>query len=413
MAAFDYIALDAQGKEKKGVVEGDTARQVRQVLRDKGLTTLEITESRKKAQASNDKAKSVPGFLQRGISSTELALLTRQLATLIQAALPLDETLSAVAEQTEKQRIKSMLYAIRSRVLEGHSLAVGLGDYPKVFPELYRATVDAGEQSGSLETMLDRIASYKEKTESLKAKVRKAMTYPIAVVVVAFIVSGILLIKVVPQFESVFAGFGAELPAFTLFVIGISNFVRAYYLIMIVGLAGLFIGFAMLRRRSKPLRDTLDRLALKMPVMGNIIEKSAVARYARTLSTTFAAGVPLVEALNSVAGATGNSVYVEAVYKIRDDVSTGQQLNYAMRSTGVFPNMVNQMVAIGEESGALDDMLDKSASYYEEQVNNAVDNLTALMEPMIMSVLGVLVGGLIIAMYLPIFQLGGVVGGGG
>ena len=237
------------------------------------------------------------------------------------------------------------------------------------------------------------------------------MTYPIAVLLVAVIVSGILLIKVVPQFEDVFAGFGAELPAFTQMVIGLSEFVQAWWLAMVIGAIGLFLMFRALHRRSEALRRAIDRIALKAPVAGDIIEKSAVARYARTLSTTFAAGVPLVDALGSVAGSTGNSVYTDAVNKVRDDVSTGQQLNFSMRSTGVFPNMVTQMVAIGEESGALDDMLDKSATYYEEQVDNAVDNLTALMEPMIMAVLGVLVGGLIIAMYLPIFQLGSVVGG--
>jgi len=259
--------------------------------------------------------------------------------------------------------------------------------------------------------MLDRIATYKEKTESLKAKVRKAMTYPIAVVVVAIVVTGILLIKVVPQFEMVFAGFGAELPAFTQMVVGLSEFVQAYWLMIVAAMVAIVMGFIAVRKRSVRLREAIDKLSLKMPIAGPIIEKSAIARFARTLSTTFAAGVPLVEALNSVAGATGNSVYVKAVYRVRDDVSTGQQLNFSMKSTGVFPNMVIQMVAIGEEAGALDSMLDKAASYYEEQVENAVDNLTALMEPMIMAVLGVLVGGLIIAMYLPIFQLGAVVGG--
>jgi len=229
--------------------------------------------------------------------------------------------------------------------------------------------------------------------------------------VIAFIVSGILLIKVVPQFQDVFAGFGAELPAFTLLVIGISDFAQKWWFMVIIGIAGAISGFTFLHRRSKGLREAMDKLMLKAPIAGNIIEKSSIARFARTLSTTFAAGVPLVDALNSVAGAAGNSVYTNAVYKVRDDVSTGQQLNFSMKATGVFPNMVIQMVAIGEEAGALDDMLDKSASYYEEQVDNAVDNLTALMEPMIMAVLGVLVGGLIIAMYLPIFQLGAVVGG--
>ena len=245
----------------------------------------------------------------------------------------------------------------------------------------------------------------------MKAKVKKAMTYPIAVLCVAFIVSGILLIKVVPQFQDVFRGFGAELPAFTLFVIQISEFTQDYWLLMLAAIGGTVAGLLAVRKRSRKFRETLDRIALKLPIIGSITEKSSVARYARTLSTTFAAGVPLVEALNSVAGSTGNSVYSKAVIQIRDDVSTGQQLNFAMRNTGVFPNMIIQMVAIGEEAGALDDMLDKSASYYEEQVDNAVDNLTALMEPMIMAVLGVLVGGLIIAMYLTIFQLGAVVGG--
>ncbi len=243
---------------------------------------------------------------------------------------------------------------IRSDVSSGNTFASALRKHPVYFDDLFCNLVDAGEQSGSLETMLDRIASYKEKTESLKAKVRKAMTYPIAVVVVAVIVSGILLIKVVPQFQTVFAGFGAELPAFTMFVIHISEVVQAYWILFLLAIAAAIAGFTVARRRSKPLRDAIDRTALKMPVVGNIIEKSAVARFARTLSTTFAAGVPLVDALNSVAGATGNSVYVNAVYKVRDDVSTGQQLNFSMRSTGVFPNMVIQMVAIGEESGALD-----------------------------------------------------------
>ena len=237
------------------------------------------------------------------------------------------------------------------------------------------------------------------------------MTYPIAVLVVALVVSGILLIKVVPQFQDVFAGFGAELPAFTLLVIGFSEFTQAYWMAIVLGIGAVVSGLMFARKRSKAFRDAIDRLSLRLPVAGNIIEKSAVARFARTLSTTFAAGVPLVDALNSVSGATGNSVYTNAVLQVRDDVSTGQQLNFSMKNTGVFPNMIIQMVAIGEEAGALDDMLDKSANYYEEQVDNAVDNLTALMEPMIMSVLGVLVGGLIIAMYLPIFQLGSVVSG--
>jgi len=266
--------------------------------------------------------------------------------------------------------------------------------------------VDSGEQSGALETMLDRIATYKEKTEALKSKIKKAMNYPIAVVAIAFIVTAILLVKVVPQFEQVFAGFGAELPAFTQMVIGISEFMQQWWLIFIIGIAALGFSLSQALKRSKQLRNTVDKLMLKAPVIGNIMYESAVARYCRTLSTTFAAGVPLVEALESVAGATGNVVFTDAVNTIKEDVSSGVQLNTSMKQTGLFPAMCLQMVSIGEESGALDEMLDKVATHFETEVDNAVDGLTSLMEPIIMSVLGVLVGGLIIAMYLPIFQLG-------
>jgi type IV pilus assembly protein PilC len=321
------------------------------------------------------------------------------------------QSFDIVADGLDKPKMADLIRAIKNDVAGGSNFASALRKHPDYFDDLFCNLVDAGEQSGSLETMLDRIATYKEKTESLKAKVKKAMTYPIAVIIVAIIVSGILLIKVVPQFEQVFAGFGAELPAFTQMVINLSEFVQAWWLAIVAGIIAAIFAFAQARKRSKALRDAIDRASLKAPIAGNIIEKSAVARFARTLSTTFAAGVPLVDALNSVAGSTGNSVYTNAVLRVRDDVSTGQQLNFSMKATGVFPNMVVQMVAIGEEAGALDSMLDKAASYYEEQVDNLVDNLTALMEPMIMAVLGVLVGGLIIAMYLPIFQLGAVVGG--
>ena len=343
------------------------------------------------------------------VKPADIALFVRQMATMMRAGVPLVQAFDIVADGVDKAKLKELINTVRQDVAGGNSFAAAIRKHPDQFDELFCNLVDAGEQSGALETMLDRIATYKEKTESLKAKVRKAMTYPIAVLVVAFIVSGILLIKVVPQFEQVFIGFGAELPAFTQMVIGFSEFAQAYWWIIVMGLVGIGFFYSEIHKRSEGFRRAQDRLVLKLPVAGDIIEKSSVARYARTLSTTFAAGVPLVEALNSVAGSTGNSVYVDAVYRIRDDVSTGQQLNFSMRNTGVFPNMVNQMVAIGEEAGALDDMLDKSATYFEEQVDNAVDNLTSLMEPIIMSVLGILVGGLIIAMYLPIFQLGAVV----
>jgi type IV pilus assembly protein PilC len=400
-ATFVWEGTDKSGRKTKGEISSTTPAVAKAELRKQGINAQKV---RKKSTRS--------GLSFGGkIKPADIALFTRQMATMMRAGVPLVQAFEIVADGSDKAKLKELILAIRTDVSGGNSFASAIRRHPLYFDELFCNLVDAGEQSGALETMLDRIATYKEKTESLKAKVKKAMTYPIAVLVVAFIVSGILLIKVVPQFESVFAGFGAELPVFTLFVIGLSEAAQAHWFKAILILAAMIFGLIQARRRSKGFQNWIDRTALKLPVVGNIIEKSSVARFARTLSTTFAAGVPLVEALNSVAGSTGNSVYTNAVYRVRDDVATGQQLNFSMRSTGVFPNMVTQMVAIGEESGALDTMLDKSASYYEEQVDNAVDNLTALMEPIIMSVLGVLIGGLIIAMYLPIFQLGEVVSG--
>jgi type IV pilus assembly protein PilC len=400
-AVFVWEGTDKQGRKTKGEITSANPNIAKAELRKQGINATRV---RKKAEMSLFK-------MGGSIAPADIALFTRQMATMMRAGVPLVQSFEIVADGVDKPKLKDLILAIRTDVAGGNTFASAIRKHPLYFDDLFCNLVDAGEQSGALETMLDRIASYKEKTESLKAKVRKAMTYPIAVLVVAFVVSGILLIKVVPQFESVFAGFGAELPAFTRFVISLSEMAQAYWYIVLGAIVAAVAGFIAAHKRSKPMRDVIDRTLLKAPVVGNIIEKSAVARYARTLATTFSAGVPLVDALNSVAGAAGNAVFTNAIYKVRDDVSTGQQLNFSMRSTGVFPNMVTQMVAIGEESGALDDMLDKAASYYEEQVDNAVDNLTALMEPIIMSVLGVLVGGLIIAMYLPIFQLGRVVGG--
>ena len=399
-AIFVWEGKDKQGRKTKGEISSSTPAIAKAELRRQGIVADKV---RKKSAGSG---------LSRGgkVKPADVALFTRQMATMMRAGVPLVQAFDIVADGVDKPKLAELIRTVRQDVSGGNSFASAIRRHPEQFDELFCNLVDAGEQSGALESMLDRIATYKEKTESLKAKVRKAMTYPIAVLVVAVIVSGILLVKVVPQFEQVFAGFGAELPAFTQMVIRFSEFAQAYWLGILLGIIAVGFAFSEVRKRSKGFRDSLDKLSLKLPVAGDIIEKSSVARYARTLATTFAAGVPLVDALNSVAGSTGNCVYVEAVYKIRDDVSTGQQLNFSMRNTGVFPNMVVQMVAIGEEAGALDDMLDKSATYYEEQVDNAVDNLTSLMEPIIMSVLGVLVGGLIIAMYLPIFQLGAVVG---
>ena len=293
----------------------------------------------------------------------------------------------------------------------GESFAGALRAHPQHFDALFCSLVDAGEQAGALDAMLEQIAGYQEKAQSLKGKVKKAMTYPLAVVAVALVVSSILLIEVVPRFEEVFNGFGAELPAFTRMVIALSEWARGAWLPMAVGIGAAAAGFGLALRRSRALRRLVDACVLKAPVAGGIIRMAVVARCARTLSTTFAAGVPLIEALDSVAGAAGNQLFEEAIVTIRDDVSTGRQLHQAMASTGRFPAMMVQMVMIGEEAGAVDELLARAASYYEEQVDNRVDNLTALMEPLIMSVLGVLIGGLVIAMYLPIFQIGAVVGG--
>jgi type IV pilus assembly protein PilC len=331
------------------------------------------------------------------------------MATMMGSGVPLLQSFDIIGEGFDNPNMRKLVEEIKQEVAAGNSLANSLRKKPQYFDDLYCNLVDAGEQSGALETLLDRVATYKEKTESLKAKIKKAMTYPIAVVVVAVIVSAILLIKVVPQFQSVFAGFGAELPAFTMFVIHVSEALQTWWFVVLIGMFGFAFGFREFHKRSEKFRDALDRGLLKIPVIGDILYKSAVARYARTLATTFAAGVPLVEALDSVAGAAGNVVFRNAVYRIKQDVSSGTQLNFSMRTTGVFPSMAIQMAAIGEESGSLDAMLDKVASFYEEEVDNAVDNLTTLMEPLIMAVLGVLVGGLILAMYLPIFQLGSVV----
>ena len=292
----------------------------------------------------------------------------------------------------------------------GGGLALALAKHPKHFDDLFCSLVASGENSGTLEVMLDRVATYKEKTEALKAKIRKAMTYPIAVVTVAIIVTGILLVKVVPTFAQTFKGFGADLPGFTLFVLGISEFMQEWWLIVAGAITLAIWGYFQAIQRSATFRDRVDSLALKLPIVGTIVHDAVVARFSRTLATTFAAGVPLVEALDSTAGAAGNAIYARGIRQIRDDVTSGTSLYLATRSTGLFPAMLLQMTAIGEESGALDDMLGKVADQYEAQVDNAVDSLSSLMEPIIMSILGVLVGGLMIAMYLPIFMLGSVVG---
>jgi type IV pilus assembly protein PilC len=328
---------------------------------------------------------------------------------MMSAGIPLVQSFDIIGAGHENPAMQKLILAIKADVEGGSALAVALSKHPLHFDDLYVNLVTAGEQAGALETLLDKVATYKEKTEAIKKKVKKALFYPAAVVVVAFIVTAILLIYVIPEFESLFQGFGADLPAFTRFVIDISQFVRDQGWIIAVAIVGGIAAFIYFKKRSRAFQHFIDRAVLRIPIIGPILNKSAIARYARTLSTTFAAGVPLVEALSSVAGATGNIVYESAVLRMRDEVATGTRLQRAMENTDLFPNMVNQMVAVGEESGSLDEMSAKVADFYEEEVDNAVDSMSSLLEPLIMAILGVLVGGLVIAMYLPIFKMGAVV----
>jgi type IV pilus assembly protein PilC len=399
---FAWEGKDKSGRKSKGEITSTNVNLAKAELRKQGISPKSV----KKKSAGL-------AFLSGGkkITPQDVALFTRQLATMMKAGVPLVQSFEIVAGGVDNDTLKKLILRIRDDISAGNTFASALAHHPEQFDDLFCNLVDAGEQSGALETMLDRLATYKEKTEALKAKIKSAMNYPIAVLVVAGVVSGILLIKVVPQFEEIFAGFGAELPEFTQLVVNMSEFMQAWWFVIVAIIAATIFAYKQAYKASKGVRDGQDRLQLKLPVIGDILDKSAVARFARTLSTTFAAGVPLVDALESVSGAAGNVVYYDAIQRIKDDVSSGVQLNISMKQTDVFPNMVIQMVAIGEESGALDAMLDKAATYYEEQVDASVDGLTSLMEPLIMSFLGVVIGGLIIAMYLPIFNMGQVVGG--
>lgn len=398
VSIYVWEGIDKKGAKLTGELGGHNPALIKAQLRKQGINPTKVRK----------KSISIFGAGKK-IKPQDIALFTRQMATMMKAGVPLLQSFDIIGEGFDNPNMRKLIEDVKKEVAAGNSFATSLRKHPKYFDDLYCSLVDAGEQAGALETLLERVATYKEKTEALKAKIKKAMTYPVAVVVVAVIVTTILLLKVVPQFQTVFASFGAKLPAFTLMVIGLSEILQDWWYIVLGGIIALVFGLKYAHLHSEKFRNTLDRGYLKLPVIGVLIFKSSVARYARTLSTTFAAGVPLVEALDSVAEATGNIVFKNAVLKVKQDVSTGMQLNFSMRSTGVFPTLAIQMAAIGEESGSLDGMLDKVATYYEDEVDNMVDSLTSLMEPFIMSVLGVIVGGLVIAMYLPIFQLGNVV----
>jgi type IV pilus assembly protein PilC len=392
---YVWQGIDKQGRKTRGELSAASSALVKAHLRKQGIA------------AKNIKRKPKPLFSsKKPIKPADIAIFTRQMATMLKAGVPLVQSFDIVAEGVENKTMQQLVVDIKNEVASGGGFAVACAKHPKYFDELFCSLIASGEQSGTLEVMLDRVASYKEKTEALKAKIKKALTYPIAVMIVAVIVTAILLIKVVPTFAVTFESFGSDLPAFTKMVVALSEWTQRNWF-MVLGLT-VFAGFIFkkAREKSRSFSDWVDKITLKIPIIGDIIFNSVIARFSRTLATTFGAGVPLVAALNSVSGAAGNAVYRKAIIQIRDDVTTGQTLYSSIRLTNIFPNMLLQMVSIGEESGSLDEMLDNVATHYEEAVDNAVDTLTALLEPLIMSVLGVLVGGLMIAMYLPIFMLG-------
>ena len=389
--------MDKKGARVKGRSLAPSEAVLRADLRRQGIAASRV---RKQSSAFKSGGKVNPG---------DIAVFARQLATMLAAGIPLVQAFEIVGNGHDKPSMQKLILDIKSDVEGGTSLHEALAKQPLYFDDLFVNLVEAGEQAGALETLLDKIATYKEKTEALKKKVKKALFYPTAVLAVAIIVTVILLIFVIPQFEELFKGFGADLPAFTQMVINLSKFVQHQGIFLGMVLFGAGYTFFYFQKRSRKMRETLDRMALKLPIIGPILNKAAIARYARTLSTMFAAGVPLVEALESVAGATGNIVYENAIMKMKDEVATGQRLQRAMENTELFPNMVIQMIAVGEESGSLDEMSGKVAGFYEAEVDNAVDAMSSLLEPLIMAILGVLVGGLVIAMYLPIFKLGSVV----
>ena len=396
---FVWEGTDKRGQKIKGEMSSTSDALVKATLRRQGINPLRVKK----------KAKPLFGASGKKITAKDIAIFSRQMATMMASGVPLVQSFEIVGRGHENPRMQELILAIKGDVEAGNNLADSLAKHPDQFDELYVNLVRAGEAGGILETLLDKIATYKEKIEAIKGKIKKALFYPAAVMVMAFVVTAVLMIFVIPQFAALFSDFGAELPAMTVFVINMSNYFVAYWYIIFGVIIGVVIFFSQLKKRSAGFRRLMDRVSLKLPILGDILVKATIARFARTLSTMFSAGVPLVEAMDSVAGAAGNQIYGEAILRMRDEIATGQQLQVAMRDTQLFPNMVVQMVAIGEESGSIDSMLAKVADFYEREVDDAVDAMSSLMEPLIMAVLGVLIGGLVIAMYLPIFKMGQVV----
>ncbi|WP_244858717.1 MULTISPECIES: type II secretion system F family protein [Lysobacteraceae] len=399
MPTFIWVGNDKRGMKMKGEQQAKTANALRAELRKQGITPTVV----------KPKPKDIFGGAGKRITPKDIAVFSRQIATMLKSGVPIVTSMEIIAGGQKNPKMRDLVNTIRTDIESGSSLSESLTKHPVQFDELYRNLVKAGESAGVLDTVLDTVATYKENIETLKGKIKKAMFYPAMVVAVALLVSAILLVFVVPQFEDVFKNFGAELPAFTQMVINLSKFMVKWWWAIGGFVAAIVVGFIMAKKRSPAVQHFLDRLVLKLPVIGKIMHEAALARFSRTLAVTFAAGVPLVEALETVAGATGNTVYEHAVKRIRDDVAVGYQVNVAMKQTQLFPHMVVQMTAIGEEAGALDTMLYKVAEFYEMEVNNAVDALASLLEPLIVVMLGVIVGSMVVAMYLPIFKLAAVV----
>ena len=401
--AYVWTGVDRLGRHTGGELVADSTKAARAALRRRGIAPKRVRRKR---------AAGASGWRRgRRVKSDDIALFSRQMATMLRAGVPLVHAFDVVAKSARSPKLVAVIETVRRDTAEGAPLTSALAKFPAVFDDLYVSLVGVGEQSGALETMLERIATYQERTQSTRRKLAKAMTYPAVVVVTAAIVTALLLIHVVPQFETVFAGVGADLPGFTRFVIGISDGLREEWPVVLGAGTLVVLGFATAHRRSQRFRDLRDRCVIKSPIAGDVVVKASVARFARTLATSVAAGMPLVEALRAVVDATGNVVYAQAIRRLRDEVAAGQPLATSMRDCRVFPDMIVQMVAIGEESGSLDDMLARSATHFEAQLDAAVDRLTALVEPALMGILGVVVGGLVVAMYLPVFQLGTAFGG--
>jgi len=399
---FVWEGTDKKGNRKKGEVQGPNMALVKADLRRQGINPQKVKKKPKSILGGG-------GAKGKKIVPKDISLFARQLATMMSSGVPLVQSFEIMAKGAENPNLRNLINAIKMDVEGGATLADAFKKHPRYFDDLTCNLIHAGEQAGILESLLDKIATYKEKTEALKSKIKKALFYPTAVIVVAFIITAILLIFVIPQFQELFTGFGADLPALTMFVIHLSDIFQHQWYIIFGGIGLAAYAFVEAKKRSRKFSEGIEKLSLSIPIIGNILTKAAIARYARTLSTMFAAGVPLVEAMESVAGAVGNVVYREAVLKMRDEIATGTSVTAAMEQTEVFPNMVVQMCSIGEEAGSLDTMLGKVADFYEQEVDDAVDGLSSLLEPLIMAVLGILIGGLVVAMYLPIFKMGEVV----